>query len=483
MKTMKNTITLSILALLLAVLGSSISFAGKPTDGGGGKKVNVESAFPNSVVQTQEEDVTILGSGFDNGSTVRFLVTGTDDEMQAEVGPAEYISPNELKVNIKTNGSTATVDYDIEVQASSGRKGKGTTLFKVESAEVTCTGMESKTPEIVYLTAFDMTEEIHTQDIYLSTGSGCDQFLLLDDAVELIPTSGDPRDFRGEYLKAVIGLRLDVEGNMGVVTWTDTTLEPSPQMGLLFSFDSNGNVVAEPGGASVIYSSETGADVRNADVRFNDLGQLELIVVERLPEEQTNRFAVYNPDTAVFSAVGSAGCIAQDQQGNCYSDSFGHVHWSNDGNQVFFQSFSTQSSRYALARFQKAGGIWQQGQVLVSHQFDLQIKGVSSTGSLAYRYYEQETNKRGKVLNRNFYTAVINPAGCELVECAPVEGTHLAVDLNRHSGGWTSSGGLLFLDVQAVDRANIGEYSNPYTGETGSLEILDVDYYESDTSF
>ena len=59
MKTMKNTITLSILALLLTVLGSNISFAGK-----GGKKVNVESASPGSVVQTQEEDVTILGSGF-----------------------------------------------------------------------------------------------------------------------------------------------------------------------------------------------------------------------------------------------------------------------------------------------------------------------------------------------------------------------------------------------------------------------------------
>ena len=47
MKTMKKIITLSTIALLFSVLGSNTSFAGKPTGGGGGKKVNVESASPS----------------------------------------------------------------------------------------------------------------------------------------------------------------------------------------------------------------------------------------------------------------------------------------------------------------------------------------------------------------------------------------------------------------------------------------------------
>lgn len=483
MKIMKKIITLSIAVLTLVVLGANISFAGKPTGGGKGGKVTVEFADPSSAIQGEEPTVTIMGSGFDDGSSVKFLVTGTTDESQIVVDSVTYVSPSQLKAHIKTNSSTATVGYDIEVQATSGRKGKGTTLFKVQQAEAECTGSEPRNPEIVYLTAFDMTQEIHTQDIYLSTGSGCDQYLLLDDAVELLPTDGGPRGINGEYLKAVTGLRLDVEGNVGVVTWTNTALNPSPQMGILFSFDSLGNVVVEQGGASEIYSSEVGADVKNADVRFNDLDQLELIVVERLPGEPFNRFVVFNPDTKAFLALGPTSCVTSDKNGNCYPDTFGHVHWSNNGDQIYFQSFSPQLSRYALARFQNIGGIWQQGEVLVTHQFDLQFRGVSSTGILAYRYYEQETNKRGKVLNRIFYTAVINPGDCESFECSPAQGTHLALDIKRHSGGWTNSGGLLFLDVQAVDKANIREYSNPITGETSDLNIVDVDYYESDTSF
>ena len=205
MKTMKNTITLSILALLLTVLGSNISFAGKPTDGGGGKKVNVESAFPNSVVQTQEEDVTILGSGFDNGSTVKFLVTGTTDDSQIEVGPAQFISSTELKVHVKTTGSTATVDYDIEVQATSGRKGKGTTLFKVQQAEITnsCSDYTSDFPAFAYTVTKRTRKGVSGTDVYLSNADG--------DCSILVHTTNYTFN---------IWLKYKQIGNSGIIAWS-----------------------------------------------------------------------------------------------------------------------------------------------------------------------------------------------------------------------------------------------------------------------
>lgn len=154
MKTKKKFIALSIAALLMVTLGTSVSFAGKPEGKGG--KVTVESATPNSVIQTKDEDVIIVGTGFDDGSSIKFLVTGTTDDSQIEVGPTQFISSTQLKVHIKTTGSTAVVDYDVEVQATSGRKGKGTTLFRVKS-------INPPNPAIAY-TGGQEQQELFTMD-------------------------------------------------------------------------------------------------------------------------------------------------------------------------------------------------------------------------------------------------------------------------------------------------------------------------------
>jgi len=205
MKAMNKIITSSISALLLAALGANISFAGKPTGGGGGKKVAVESATPNAVIQTAEEDVTILGSGFDNGSKVRFLVTGTTDDSQIEVGPAQYISSNELKVHIKTNGSTATVDYDIEVQATSGRKGKGTTLFKVQQSgdPTSCEHKNSAFPAFAYVNNRVNHRGRSEQSFYVSNADG--------DCSILIHTS---------TYDGTISLKYTQVGNSGIIAWS-----------------------------------------------------------------------------------------------------------------------------------------------------------------------------------------------------------------------------------------------------------------------
>ena len=120
-----------ILAILVFLTGSVLwhdsAFAGKPT------KITVTAANPNSALQGTELDVVISGSGFGHGSSVRFLVAGTNDDTQVEVQGTVTFDENTGDLTAFINVlSTATIDfYDIEVRASSGRRGKGTDLFQV----------------------------------------------------------------------------------------------------------------------------------------------------------------------------------------------------------------------------------------------------------------------------------------------------------------------------------------------------------------
>ena len=124
--------TAAIFALCLAGLPA---FAAPPS-GGGGSKVTVTAANPPDAFQGEELDVIVSGSGFDAGSQVSYLVTGTTDASQVEVISVQFISSTELKTRIRPKDAALPTEYDIQVQTSSGRKGKGTTLFRVKmSAE------------------------------------------------------------------------------------------------------------------------------------------------------------------------------------------------------------------------------------------------------------------------------------------------------------------------------------------------------------
>ncbi|MGD8358241.1 MAG: hypothetical protein PVG42_09320 [Lysobacterales bacterium] len=471
-----NCFALVIAAVLSLGLCQSVLAKGKPV------KVEVTNADPSEAAQGQELDVVISGSGFDSGSSVSYLVTGTTDDTQVTVESVEYVSPTELKTHVTVHGNAAATDYDIEVQNSSGRKGKGTTLFRVKAAETACTGFESREPEFAYLTGFDTSGDVQTQDLYLSSGSGCDQYLLLEDAVQALPIENGPAKLQGEYLSAVDGLRLALDNDLGVVIWTESAIQPSPILGLLFSYDTAGHVTVDPAGPIVLYSSTEGADAKSADVRFNDSGELELVVIEFPPGGSTKRVVLHNPDTPETSAPRS-GCLAVDLSANCYSDPWGKPYWSSEGSQIFLQVYSTESDRYALVRFRKSSGTWNSGEVLMTHSSDIKICAVSPQNSIIYRFFEIDTDKKGKIAHRTFYTSTFDVTDCDSTECEPADGTILPIDLDRPSGGWTRSGGLLFLDVQAVDKANIREYLDPLTVETGRLSILNVDYFERDTAF
>jgi hypothetical protein len=128
---MNNLIKYAV-AILLCLTGSLLwvdnASGGKPT------RVTVTTATPDNALQGEYRDVVISGSGFGHGSTVRFLVSGTNDDAQVDITGVTLFDEEsgDLVVPIHVLDS-ATVDfYDVEVKTSSGRRGKGTDLFKVE---------------------------------------------------------------------------------------------------------------------------------------------------------------------------------------------------------------------------------------------------------------------------------------------------------------------------------------------------------------
>ena len=134
-----NSLIKYTLVILFCLAGSLLwldsASGAKPT------KVIVTLADPDSALQGQDLEVAVLGSGFDQGSTVRFLVAGTKDDTPVGVtGEILFIKengkPEKLIVPIHVLNAALVDFYDVEVHTSSGRRGKGTDqLFRVDFNE------------------------------------------------------------------------------------------------------------------------------------------------------------------------------------------------------------------------------------------------------------------------------------------------------------------------------------------------------------
>jgi len=121
---MKRFKMLSLVALVLALL--PVTYAASP--------VTVTAADPASTIQgTLSLDVAVSGSGFDNSAAVKFLVTGTSDAGGVTVKKVTFSSSKKLIATIDVADTAVVNKFDIEVALSSGRKGKGTTLFAVQA--------------------------------------------------------------------------------------------------------------------------------------------------------------------------------------------------------------------------------------------------------------------------------------------------------------------------------------------------------------
>jgi hypothetical protein len=97
-------------------------------------QVKVTAADPASTTQgTVSLYVTVSGSGFNSTAKARFLVAGTTDTGGVTVTNVVVHGSNKLVATIDVADTAAVAKFDIEVTLSSGRKGKGTTLFSVQA--------------------------------------------------------------------------------------------------------------------------------------------------------------------------------------------------------------------------------------------------------------------------------------------------------------------------------------------------------------
>jgi hypothetical protein len=91
----------------------------------------VNQAVPATAPQDTMLTVRVIGSGFDHGSAVRFLL----DRKTApgmEVSATRFVSADSLDVDLTVAANAEVAFYDIEVTTLRGKKGIGTEMFEVK---------------------------------------------------------------------------------------------------------------------------------------------------------------------------------------------------------------------------------------------------------------------------------------------------------------------------------------------------------------
>jgi hypothetical protein len=74
--------------------------------------------------------VRVIGSGYDDGSVVRFLLNG-EAAPKMIVNSTHFVNPDSLDVDLTIELTADTVLYDIEVMTARGKKGIGSEKFQV----------------------------------------------------------------------------------------------------------------------------------------------------------------------------------------------------------------------------------------------------------------------------------------------------------------------------------------------------------------
>ena len=99
--------------------------------GGGGPGPKVKAAVPNEAPQDTTLTVRVIGSGFDDGSTVKFLLAGQSAPKMV-VNSSTFVNEDSLDVNVTIEVDADVASYDIEVTTLRGKKGIGSEKFSVK---------------------------------------------------------------------------------------------------------------------------------------------------------------------------------------------------------------------------------------------------------------------------------------------------------------------------------------------------------------
>jgi hypothetical protein len=119
-----RTVTISILSLLTGIVQLPLA----------AQSLQVNSASPNAAAQgTINLDVAIGGSGFKHGAKSQWFVSGTTNPGGVTVNSTTFVSSNQLTANITVADTATIASFDVLVQNTDGRTGKGTGLFSVQS--------------------------------------------------------------------------------------------------------------------------------------------------------------------------------------------------------------------------------------------------------------------------------------------------------------------------------------------------------------
>ena len=98
--------------------------------GGGGPAV--QSVDPDSTPQDTTLDIHVFGSGFDNGSRVRFALHGDTNTPNIRTNSTRFVSTGDLVANITVAANAVPAKYDVVVVTSTGKPGIGTEMLTVD---------------------------------------------------------------------------------------------------------------------------------------------------------------------------------------------------------------------------------------------------------------------------------------------------------------------------------------------------------------
>jgi hypothetical protein len=93
--------------------------------------ISVGSTSPDSATQDTTLDVVVNGSGFVDGSTATWQLSGVSDPTQVRTNSTRYVNSRQLVANITISASATVAKWDVAVYAGT-KGGVGTEMFAIK---------------------------------------------------------------------------------------------------------------------------------------------------------------------------------------------------------------------------------------------------------------------------------------------------------------------------------------------------------------
>lgn len=304
----------------------------EPNFAKGGPSANptVTSTMPAQAPRNITLNVTVAGSGFEQGSRAVWAIAGdtTFAHTKVKTNSTTYVSPKQLVASISIAADAPVDVYDVQVVTLSGRKGIGIELFAVTALI----------------------------DLGPASDSAQSEAFAINNTGVAVGWTNDSLYHLGQ----VNATRWSQAGS----TWTATDLTSllgSPVSGA-YGLNDGGDIV----GTMRVPSGAFHAFVLSAAGVVIDLGSLpglsESIAYDINTAGEVVGYA-YRPSTGdnrPFYWSPSAGLVALPTLGG---DNVAEAHAVNDNGTIVGMSWDPAVSAYQAVRWQRVGGVWTIGRL------------------------------------------------------------------------------------------------------------------------